>query len=248
MVYPRPRPGTDAESLLLNSAFFGDLVDLLNAYKAGSLNPPVLPLDDFGRLTLENTTGVDILAGEVQQIKPIAALPTGSGDELVHWTWHENPNMELLVPTWHTAIDNLVAIQTDIADGETYEHSPRHFGTVLATVVETTDRYVMLDPANPRRMRTAPSGIWKIIQQDGNGRCLVDFRESQPLWRYKLTQSSQAPATTTAKLIRLDDGDDFSATEFDLSDPLSLTDRQGVDGEGYCHLVGNEFHAGEGPC
>ncbi|MCA9136290.1 MAG: hypothetical protein KDB00_06015 [Planctomycetales bacterium] len=247
MVYAKPRPGTDAASVLLNSQLIGDLVDMLNAYQSGAFNPPRPRLDVEGRLTLENTTGINIAAGEIQQIKPIAALPTSSGDAEFQWTYHENPNCEVIVPVWHTAIDNLIAFQTDVVAGEHYEHTHRYFGTVLATTVQATDRYVMPDPANPRVMRTADAGIWKILQQDGNGRCLVDFRQSQPYWRYKLTEESQAPGVTTAKLVRLD-GTEFSATEINLSDPLSIGDSDLIDYEGYCIHAGNTFQIAPGPC
>ena len=66
------------------------------------------------------------------------------------------------------------------------------------------------------------------------------------LWRYKLTQASQAPAVTTAKLVDLA-GTDY-ATAVNISDPLSLMDDQVADDTGFCISVGNAFYAIQGPC
>lgn len=248
MVWPIPTPGDDVSEVLFNSELIGALLHMLNAYERGAFQLPETGGEIEGRLVLENTSGDDFVAGEVGQLGSLAALPSGTDDDdAIAWDYHESPNLPVAAPTWHTSIDNLVAIQSDTPAGEFYEHGNRWFGTVLATQTNAGDRFVMIDPANPKRMKTADAGIWQILAYDGHGRCLVDFRRSQPLWRYKLNEASQAPGTTSAQLYRID-GDQFSASAINLSDPLNIGSNDPTSFEGYCAQVGNEFHIAPGPC
>lgn len=245
MFFSVPQPGTDAEGTLLNSALWGVLVEMANAYQNNRLAPPAEASSIAGKVIYENDSGSAILAGQLAHGQSLTALATS--DDEVGWFTNTEPYFEMIDPVWHTGIDNIVPVQRDVPDGQTYDHPPSYFGTVLVTQVKTTDRYVMIDPANPIEMKTADAGIYRLLGYDGQGRAVVDFRDSQPFWRYKLTQASQQPAVTTAKLVRVD-GDEYSSTAINLSDPLGLMDDQTTDAEGWCIHIGNEFHAIQAPC
>lgn len=149
-------------------------------------------------------------------------------------------------PTWHTDIANLLVSAEPIPDGE--RGLAVVSGHCLIKVTNTTvGSCVMPDPATAYQGKVGSSGVASVMARPGDGLVIAILGDKQPLWRYKLTQASQAPSVTTAKLYTLG-GTEFSTTEFNLSDPLSVGDTDSVDDEGYCVHAGNEFHIATGPC
>tara|TARA_A100001391_G_scaffold145882_2_gene103494 strand:+ start:275 stop:982 length:708 start_codon:yes stop_codon:yes gene_type:complete len=150
-------------------------------------------------------------------------------------------------PVWHTSISRLVVLAEPIPD-EGYGRAVLSGQCVVRlSSGDDTKQYVMIDPDAVNECIASTAGIGRLLAKFDEGDfALVKFRDGADLWRYELTEDSNAPSTTTAKLVTLG-GTDF-ADEIDLSDPLSLMDNQ-IDGDkGFCIHVGNEFHAIQGPC
>jgi hypothetical protein len=241
MAYQLPKAGQPAD-FIESAAVWSDIFRLLNEWKAGRLNPVAEQRSRAAGVNVSNASGNDREAGEVLQIDSME-----QPDEAIVDAFMSAPVVDAIDPVWHTDIDNLVVVSGGVLDDSIFTWKPRHWTVVKVTVEEATDRFVMLDPDNLNQMKTADAGIWRIIGLDEeNELAVVDLNSSQPFWRYELTETSQAPETTEAKLIRVD-GTEFT-DEINLSDPLSLMDDQSSGDKGWCIHIGNEFHAIQGPC
>ncbi|QDV44364.1 hypothetical protein Enr13x_42290 [Stieleria neptunia] len=143
-------------------------------------------------------------------------------------------------PTWHDSVASLGIVLDDTPDDD--------FGRVViggAAVVRLSDAtdgaYAFIDPSTPERWKLSASSGYKVIDKINDDWAVVNLSSFQPLWRYELTQDSQAPSTATAKLIALD-GTEFAAS-INLSDPLSTTTYRETGDKGYCILTGDKFEA-----
>lgn len=243
MTYPLPSPGSDA-SFLSESALWRDLLTMIREWKQGKFTAGSRS-KRRGYIQIENGAGRDIEPGEFMQITSM----TQPADTSLGIATNYSPILTATEPTWHSAIDNIVISDGPVADGEFFAYQPRTFGVVSCTGSKGSDlRYVMIDPANPQYGIRCSSGLYRVLGYDStNDFAIVDLGKSQPLWRYKLTEASLAPSTTTAKLYTLD-GTEYSTTTVELSDPLSIGDGDALDYEGYCVHVGNAFHIAPGPC
>lgn len=148
-------------------------------------------------------------------------------------------------PTWHTNIHRLVVCAEPIPDGERGVVVVAGFCLVAMTATAASSDYVMISSTNTSKVTGASAGIAKLYASF-NGYGLVNLGDRQPLWRYELTQDSQAPSTTTAKLIDLD-GTTF-ATSINLTDPDSLMGDQVSGNDGWCIHSGNKFYAIQAVC
>lgn len=245
----KPRPGDDLLDYLSQSSLWIELADVLGAYHSGALRPTRAPAIAQGTVLLTNTTDQDFAAGQLAQIKPITPLPTSGDadtDTLLFKAFATSPSFAFEAPAWHGKIDNAIALQSDVATGQSYEHRFPVWGVVLVTGYTAGDRYVMPDPDDPTKCKSGSGGLWKVLGYDGHDRCIVDFTNNQTLWRYELNEATLTPETTNAKLLTLD-GTTF-ADSIELSDPLSIGSVDGIGYEGYCQHVGNAFHIAPGPC
>lgn len=241
MAYQLPKPGQPAD-FIESASLWVDVFRMLNEWKSGKFDPNNAAKSRAPVISVQNTTGNEREPGEILQIDTMEQPEEGVLDAFM-----SAPIVEAIDPVWHTDIDRLVIVTGGVIDEGIFPWEPRNWAVVKVTVEETTDRYVMLDPDNINQMKTADAGIWRIIGLDEeNETAIVDLHSSQPMWRYQLTEGSNAPEETAAKLIRVD-GTEFSDS-INLSDPLGLMDDQSTDDEGWCIHVGNEFHAIQAPC
>lgn len=248
MLYNRPRPGQELD-LIDRADIWSDIVDLINAYKTGRLDPVGYEPDRERLIHLENTSGYDRMAGVLQQIDPFT-----EPDEATEDLFIESPVGETSDPVWHTAIDNLVVVPSDVLENGVFSYPSLSWAVVVVTdQVDVDDRWVMVDPAEPTKMKTADAGIYRIIGYVGEGedtekRAIVDLTQSQTLWRYELTDDSNAPDATDAKLLRLDGTEFSSGSVTEISDPDGLMDDQVAGDKGFCIHAGNKFYAQTAVC
>lgn len=240
-MYRRPQPG-DPPTLILSAGFQKDLVQLVNLFLAGGLGRTGDRKNPGPQVFVKNTTDSDFMPRQVVQLGAMVEPPSSLVD-----SYYQSPIVNAALPTWHTSIDNLTVMPSGALAGEIGGYSNRAWGAVNATIVNASDRYAMIDPSDVTKVKTASGGPWKIIGSDStNGVALVDFTKSQMLWRYELTQDSQAPAITTAKLLNID-GTEFAAS-INLSDPDGMMDDQSSGDKGWCMHVGNTFQAQAAYC
>lgn len=244
MGYARPKAGQPRAPLLKSAGFVGDVVDVVNDYKrSGSSSRDE---SSERRIWIENGSGSDRTTGEILQIssmtQPSAAISEG---------FYQSPTMTAIDPVWHTSMDNLFVVHAAVLDGEVIAYHPRRWAMVIVTIMSASDRWVMPDPTTPHRMKTSTSGVWKILGLDTtNNRAIVDMTQSQPLWRYEITEDWQTSGTTTAKLLRLDGTEFASSVEIGEPDPTPghLMSDQVTGDKGYCVQVGNLFIPQQAVC
>lgn len=150
-------------------------------------------------------------------------------------------------PVWHTSISRLVILAEPIPDdGYGTAVLSGHCMAALSSGT-SSDQYVMLDPSNVNKLKGTTGGVGRLLAKlSGGNYGLVNFRDASNLWRYEMTQASQAPAVTTAKLLDLA-GTQFAAS-INLTDPDSLMDDQVIADKGWCTHAGNLFIAQQAPC
>ena len=189
---------------------------------------------------VSNDSGRDYDIGEILQLDgftgPTASPPYEAISSLLYSADQ---------PTWHTAISMPAVAAEPIPDGETGVAVV--FGQCVIAVTSTaTGDYVMTDSTTTYAGTLSTGGFARFLGRIDDDFVLGCIGHGSNLWRYKLTQASQAPAVTTAKLVDLA-GTDY-ATAVNISDPLSLMDDQVADDTGFCISVGNAFYAIQGPC
>ncbi|MEM6499314.1 MAG: hypothetical protein AAF709_21635 [Pseudomonadota bacterium] len=190
--------------------------------------------------TVTNNTGANVDLGEVLRINGWDGA-TGSDP----FDYKNNIRFTVADPVWHTAINNAVVAAEPIPNNER--------GSVVVSgvcVVKCTGAasysHVMIDPANVNQMKASDTGIARLLHKFSGDYAVVDLRDAQELWRYELTEDSQQPATSTAKLLRLD-GTEFAAS-INLSDEDGLMSDQVTGNKGWCTRVGNLFLAQQAVC
>ena len=191
---------------------------------------------------IKNSSGADRDIGELLSISGFDG-PDGSNIYEVA----KHAVYTAINPGWHGSINRIVVLAEPIPDGEYGRAVISGQCIVKITAGSGTDPYVMIDASSVNECRGSTGGMGRLLCVfDQPGYCMVNWRDGSNLWRYELTQDSQAPLGTTAKLLRLDGF--LYADEIGLLDPQSLMDDQ-VDGDGgLCVHTGNTFTAIQGPC
>lgn len=154
--------------------------------------------------------------------------------------------LDVITPIWHTKIANPLVAAEPIPNGE--RGLAVLSGLCILSVDSTsTGTHAMIDPANPEKCKLASGGFAAVLRRVDTSLALAVVGKVQPLWRYKLTEDSLAPSTTTAELYTLD-GTKYSTTTIELSDPDQLMDDQVTDNMGWCLHCGNTFQAIQAVC
>lgn len=229
------RPGDQ----ILASKWNG-IVDRLPSTRQG--NPAGSRLLNRVEVRVKNDTANNRDIGEVMAISSFDG-PTGS----VIFEILDNAVYKCVSPVWHTSIARLVILAEPIPAGEIGIAVLSGHCIVSLTSGADTDQFVMIDPSSLNKCKGTTSGIGRLLAKlSGGNYGLINFRDECTLWRYELTQASQAPAVTTAKLV--DQAGNTFHTTMNLSDPLSLMDDQVTGDKGWCFQCGNLFQAIQGPC
>lgn len=217
---------------------WSDIVDMLSWYRSQKQQPLI---GNYGKcLPLgKNESGGDLVSGQLVYVDSLIQ-PTADTPPLENMQY--SPILNLKAPVWHTKIDHVLILHKPIADDQTNFIALPKLLPALGTIVDPSHRYVMVDPANPTRLRTATSGIFGLagtleVTVGGDNRLIVDTTRSQPLWRYQIT-SFFSSGTATADLYGLD-GVYFGAIT--LTDAAGLCSYVASDNQGYCIHVGNKF-------
>lgn len=220
----------------LSASKWNRLVDRTKNDSAGA--PAALAFMSRVECMIRNDSGADRDIGECLVIDDYDG-PTATD----LYSIPGNVELSCIAPVWHTNVSRLVILAEPIPDGEAGVAVLS--GHCLAKA-SGDDDFVMLDPTDTNVFKSATSGIARTIARVDSDYALINFRDSCDWWQYELTQASQAPSATTAKLIGRD-GVEF-ASSINLSDPLSLMDDQASGDKGFCRFCGNDFEAVTGPC
>ncbi|MEO1530216.1 MAG: hypothetical protein AAFX06_32905 [Planctomycetota bacterium] len=249
MPFSSPSPGDNPFDSILSARFLRVLTEVANLYEAGRLQNAATPVVATRNIRIENGTGSDIEKGQLLHIESLDA--PASQDVLR--ARNSNPITVADEPAWHTNIANVTPTITDVPDGQFIEYPTEPWALVQlgSTAAGATD-FLMVDPANPTKMKAASSGIYRTIGYDeANMVAIADLTQSQPFWHYELLEDPKGPATTRARLLGTD-GVPFTtgAAFINLSDPLGiLSDSMAEEGyQGICQQVGNRFEDRGGPC
>jgi len=245
MTYPSPQQGGDA-NVIRSATVWRDLLAMRKWWKSrrgGTSLGTSTGRDREGGIYVRNDYGRDLRIGELVQCDST----TQPADSALNEAYAISPIIHGDYPTWHTNIGNIVVANSAVEDGALFRLPNKNWATVrCAGQIGSSGLYVMPDPDFPHRALRCSSGIFRVIGYDAtNDLATVRIGQSQPLWRYELTQDSQAPNDTTATLKTLD-GATFG--DINLKDPLSIGEDDLSGYEGYCIHVGNEFHIASGPC
>lgn len=240
MLYPRPRPGQASD--IKSAALWTDIFELLNQWRSGMLTPQSSGSSKPAAIEIEGT-----VARGANEVLQLDELETGTAATKL--ARMDAPLITAIEPVWHSALDRLVIVPNGCIAGQVFSLPTLTWAAVACNVVQTTDRYVMLDPDNTTQMKSADAGIWRILGSDqANDYAIVDLTQGQPDWQYELTEDSQAPSTTLAKLLRMDGSEFAPGHLINLSDPRSFMDEQLSGEKGFCFLAGNKFYAYQSPC
>ncbi|MDA7492696.1 hypothetical protein N8510_01225 [bacterium] len=152
-------------------------------------------------------------------------------------------------PTWHTSIATVGVLAEPIPDGERGACVVQGFCIVkLSAALTTGHTHVFVDPSATTEAKSSYSGFARVLSDataGGDDFALVCIGDRCDLWRYTLTQDSQASNATTATL-KDRRGNTFG--DINLLDPLSLMSDQESGDDGWCINCGNDFEAIQGPC
>lgn len=159
------------------------------------------------------------------------------------------PILTLSDPVWHSAIHSLIITHRTIPANTPTAVGSNRFAYAPIALGSSDHTFAMPDPTDPTKLKSSYSGIFKIIATMGDNDdlwAILDTTVSQPRWRYEITENSQAPDSTTAKLLNLD-GTTF-ADSIELEDPDSVGNLDQTGHKGFCHHAGNKFYIATGPC
>lgn len=155
-----------------------------------------------------------------------------------------------VLPVWHTKISRIAIAAAPVPDGDRGPFVLSGMCLVRIETYRSADEFVMIDPASPYRFSTGGAGLGRILapipSEEDTQYAMINFRDGDNLWIYELTEDSQAPSDTDAKLFTLS-GTEFTSS-INLSDPLGIMDDQISGQKGFCIQTGNKFYAIQGPC
>ena len=159
------------------------------------------------------------------------------------------PNYLAEAMSWHDKIAQAVVAAQPIPD-QAYGNVVL-FGQCIVRSTSNADgsggdgRYVMPNPADPTKVLIADGGIGRVLARVGENHVSILLGQTQPFFRYELTEDSNAPDTTAAELQNMDG---TAIGNIDLSDELVVTDQDTDEYSGLCVMMGNKFYPSDGPC
>jgi hypothetical protein len=232
MAYSEPATGEPVIKYVSNKSLWKDIVAMLSWWEAthGKLALVIGNYGDVVPIGL-NTTKTLFKPGELAQIGgPVARSFLSRPIE----HYKNAPILKIENPVWPTSLDQLVIINKVLMPNLSVPIIKPTLFAVPGTMVLDTDRYAMMDPQYPRKVRTADAGIFKIVAylSDDNGSYLIlDSRQSQPIWQFRTVEDG----STSAALHRLD------GYSYSDSYPVTITFPFGHTNAGFCLQVGSTF-------
>ena len=232
MTFKKPIAGEPA-NLILSESFQSALVDVVNAHQRGELTRKETEIRKDHVVTVKNASGADVKAGELLAIEQ-DVTPPAYADTVQSFV--QNPLVIGNAVTWHSNIGYVAVATQPILQDMLGPCSFRPFGQVQADIGGAGD-WLMVNPTNPQQFKRSTGGIARVIAFDATtGKCVADFLEQQPLWRYELI-SDVSNLLGVANLIDL--GGAVYATV-----TVRFTNSTKVAGDaGFCLHTGNHFDA-----
>lgn len=237
MAYLKANPGS-----AISARNWNQIVDRLPADSLGQ-GVGGLPVSQTAVLSL-NSSGAN------REIGDLLVTSSFDGPTATIYDAIDNAAFSVQSPAWHTSIDSIAVC------GESTPTSERGLAIIAGVCLVKLDAapasghtHVFVDPTTPNRCKPSYSGFAKIlaaITVGADNYAFVSLGDHQNWWRYELTQASQAPSTTTAKLLDLTDTQ--YAASINLKDPDSLMSDQTTGDKGYCVNIGNDFYAMQATC
>ena len=150
---------------------------------------------------------------------------------------------------WHTSLATVGVLAEPIPASERGACIVQGVCLVkLSAALTAGHTHLFVDPSTTTEAKTSYSGFARVLSGVTIGSdefALACVGDRCDLWRYTLTQDSQAASATTATL---KDRRGNTYGSIDLLDPLSLMSDQSSGDSGWCIACGNEFEAIQGPC
>ena len=230
--FRKPSAGEPA-NLILGETFQAALVDVVNAYNRGELTTKPTEFRKDHVVMVKNISGSDVKAGEM--LATAADIQPPTYDDTVQ-SFMQNPLTEGSAVSWHGNIGYAAVAVQPILNGMIGPCAFRPWGQVQADIGGAGD-WLMINPANPKEFKYSTGGVARVINADNTtGKCVADFRQQQPLWRYELL-SDVANLLGVAHLIDLGGAIYATAT-------IRFTNSTKVAGDaGFCIHTGNHFDA-----
>jgi len=190
-----------------------------------------------------NSTGADREIGELVSLGSFGGNTDSVFDAV------DSIELTASAITWHTSIATVGVLAEPIPSSERGACVVQGFCLVkLSAALTTGHTHVFVDPSTTTEAKSSYSGFARVLSGVTIGSdefALACVGDRCDLWRYTLTQDSQAPSASTATL-KDRRGNTFGT--INLLDPLSLMDDQSSGDDGWCIACGNEFEAIQGPC
>jgi len=231
--FKKPIAGEPA-NLILGESFQSALVDVVNAYQRGELTRKETGLRKDHVVMVQNVSGTDVKSGEMLSLTDSIQPPTY--DDTVQ-SFMQNPLTEGDAVTWHGNIGQVAVAVQPILDGMIGPCAYRPWGQVQADIGGAGD-WLMISPDDPKQFKRATGGIARVINPDfTTGKCVADFLQQQPLWRFELTED-------VSNLIGIGDLIDLGGNVYASNTSIRFTNSTKVAGDaGFCLHTGNYFDA-----
>ena len=182
MPYTQPVSGQPVAPFIQQTQMWAELLEVLEWWRLQKpvgvrLDPPKIPT-----VWGQNKTAEDIEVGEMVRFigdDPIETPPDGDIDQ--------NPAYELGRPEWN--VDGLKRIYPSNLlllpdDHGKILNPPRTMICEFEGTIDPTHNWCMPDVTNPKKLKSAASGVFRLRAKISDTQGLVDITESQNLWRY----------------------------------------------------------------
>ena len=230
--FKKPIAGEPA-NLILGENFQSALVDVVNAYQRGELTRKETGLRKDHVVMVKNDSLANIKSGEMLAVSADVTPPPYAGTVQ---SFVQNPLVVGTSVNWHSNIGYVAVATQSILQNMVGPCAFKPWGQVQADIGGAGD-WLMVSPTDPKQFKRSTGGIARVIAYDATtGKCVADFLEQQPLWRYELT-SDVANLLGVANLIDLGGAVYATAT-------IRFTNSTKVAGDaGFCIHTGNHFDA-----
>ncbi len=231
--FRKPVAGEPA-NLILGESFQSALVDVVNAYQRGELTRNETEFRKDHAVMVKNTSAADIKSGEMLAIQQDVTPPTYA-DTVQSFV--QNPFVIGDAVTWHNNIGYVAVATQPILQNMVGPCAFRPWGQVQADIDGAGD-WLMVSPTDPKQFKRSTGGIARVIAYDATtGKCVADFLEQQPLWRYQLTSD-------VANFIGIGNLIDLGGNVYASNTEIRFTENGNKAGdEGKCLHTGNNFDA-----
>ena len=235
--YKKPASGDKLSALLHTASFQGHLVEVVNAFLDGqlqnrtdgdSIGTTIAAVNNLGRAIEENTL---VAVGSTWNIASAEDVP---GQK-------RRPQVSIEEPDFPLNLSRCVIAKRYVEDGSVLV-MPQDCWQVVK-VSGGTGGYAMPNPGDPTTVKLTTSGLWRVLSNNAaQGLAVVDVRDSQPLWRFQLTQDAEKLEVVSADI------HDLNAEVFAADQTVTIKDNTGSyclksGHTGFCIFADGVFYA-----